>query len=687
MLIAIAALRWLIAAAVVALLAWGAMREMGTSHLQAKLFSRWAGGLTFGVADGASEAIRFPKGGPYDERLGYAGLPGFIESLTAHGFKIESQARWSPGLVETVDHKLFPIYDEKDRAGLRILDPKGGEIYRAQFPERVFPDFASIPSLVVNTLLFVEDRYILDRQNPERNPAIEWKRFALAAAGQVAELVVSDADAGGASTLATQIEKFRHSPGGRTGGGMDKLRQMITASLRAYYDGPDTLKRREEIVTAYLNSTPLASMPGYGEIIGLPDALWVWFGTDLAQLAEVLNKTPRTAAELARQGEIYRQVLAFVVSGRRPSHYLLDDRAALGVMIDNHLYALASAGVISPALRDAALNSELHFRTEPPPADPGVSAGGSYVQRKSTEQVRNRLVGLLHLPDLYALDRLDLTVETSIDTDTQARVASVMERLSDPAFLRGAGMYGHGLLNGADPSKIAWSFVLYERGDGPQPCPGARRQPEPAVRHQLGLETAARLDREAAHPGHLSADHRRAARASSRTCRHAELSRLAASANDALSGWAASYLARAQDRGLRADARGGAAAALFGGAGAVLYRRRRAYLREFRDRGKTPPTRPSLEAFENSINLSFIRVMRDVVNYYIAADGIEVKRLLNDPDDPQRDEYLQRFVEADSRRFLYRYYRDYKGLKRRGRARYAGRASLGDRPASSRRCT
>ena len=290
---------------------------------------------------------------------------------------------------------------------------------------------------------------------------------------------------------------------------------MMTASLRAYYDGPDTLKRREEIVTAYLNSTPLASMPGYGEIIGLPDALWVWFGTDLAKPAKVLNKTPRTAAELARQGEVYRQVLAFVVSGRRPSYYLLDDRAALGVLIDNHLYALASAGIISPALRDAALNAELHFRTEPPP----IAAAVSYVQRKSTEEVRNRLVGLLHLPDLYALDRLDLTVETSVDTDTQARVANVMERLSDPAFLRSAGMYGHGLLNGADPSKIAWSFVLYERGDGPQPRAGARRQPEPAVRHQLGLETAARLDREAAHPGHLSADHRRAASAARRTCR------------------------------------------------------------------------------------------------------------------------------------------------------------------------
>src|SRR4051794_11678302 len=106
-------------------------------------------------------------------------------------------------------------------------------------------------------------------------------------------------------------------------------------------------------------------MPGYRENIGFPHALWGWVCTHLPPLAEALDTTPRTAAAHARQGEICRQFLAFVVSGRRPSHYLLDDRAALGVMIDNHLHALASAGVIGPALRDAALNSELHFRTEP----------------------------------------------------------------------------------------------------------------------------------------------------------------------------------------------------------------------------------------------------------------------------------------------------------------------------------
>ncbi|MGD9614011.1 MAG: transglycosylase domain-containing protein [Alphaproteobacteria bacterium] len=655
---AIAALRWLTAAAVLGLIAWGVIWEIGTSHLQAKIFSRLANGMTFDVADGASAAIRYPQSGPFDERLGYVGLPGFVESLTRNGYKVESQAQWSPNLVKAADHNLFPIYREKDRAELLITDRSGEEIYRARFPERVFPDFASIPSLVVNTLLFVEDRYVLDRENPVRNPAVEWKRFALAAAGQVAELVVSDADAGGASTLATQIEKYRHSPGGRTGGAGDKIRQMVTASLRAYYDGPDTLKRREEIVATYLNSTPLASMPGRGEIIGLPDALWTWFGTDLKELAEVLNKTPRSAAELARQGQIYRQVLAFIVSGRRPSYYLLDDRAALGVLIDSHLYALAGAGIISPSLRDATLNADLTFRTEPPPTS---EAEVSYVKRKSTEQVRNRLVGLLHLPDLYALDRLDLSVETSIDTDTQTRVANVMERLSDPAFLRSAGMYGHGMLTGgADPSKVAWSFVLYERDDRRNhlrvQADSLNRPFDINSGSKLQLGSTAKLRTLTTYLEVVAELHDRLAELPSR-----ELTRLAAEADDSLSAWAASYLSRAQDRDLRPMLE------------AALQRRYSAAPEQFFTGGGSHSfsnfassdnhANPTvLHAFENSINLPFVRIMRDIVNYYIAADGIETKRLLADPDSPQREEYLRRFVETDSRRFLYRYYRDYKGL-------------------------
>src|SRR4030095_7706424 len=123
---------------------------------------------------------------------------------------------------------------------------------------------------------------------PRQNPAIIWHRFVLAAAGQVGSVVDSDFRQGGASTLATQIENCRHSPDGLTRGVKDKLRQMVAASTRTYLDGPLTLEARERIVATYLNSTPLSSRAGYGEIIGVGDGLWLWFGTDLAEAGALL---------------------------------------------------------------------------------------------------------------------------------------------------------------------------------------------------------------------------------------------------------------------------------------------------------------------------------------------------------------------------------------------------------------
>ena len=151
----------------------------------------------------------------------------------------------------------YAIYGEKPRAGLELFDRDRNPLYQASYPERAYKDFASIPPLVVDSLLFIEDHDLLDLQNPQRNPAVEWGRFMLAAAGRVASVVDRRFREGGASTLATQIEKFRHSPGGRTPGIAEKFRQMVTASARAYRDGPDTTAARRDIVTTYLNSTPL----------------------------------------------------------------------------------------------------------------------------------------------------------------------------------------------------------------------------------------------------------------------------------------------------------------------------------------------------------------------------------------------------------------------------------------------
>ena len=332
---------------------------------------------------GAEPHHPFPKWGPYDERLGYAGLATFIALLNAHHFAVERQAEWSDALARFVDHGGYAIYGEKARAGLRLFDGDRNQLYGVSRPERAFADFRSIPPVVVESLLFVEDRDLLDQREPRRNPAVEWSRFTLAVAGRAAGVLDRRFRECGASTLATQTEKFRHSPGGRTPGVGEKFRQMLTASARAYRDGPDTRAARRQIVTAYLNSEPLASRPGYGEIIGVPEALWLWYGTELAEANRVLTAPATTKAEIARKGEVYRQVLSLLLAGRRPAYYLIEHHDALAALTDSYLRLLAAAGIIDAGLRDAALHTELHFRPEIP-----SSPATSFVGNKATDRIR-----------------------------------------------------------------------------------------------------------------------------------------------------------------------------------------------------------------------------------------------------------------------------------------------------------
>ena len=68
------------------------------------------------------------------------------------------------------------------------------------------------------------------------------------------------------------------------------------------------------------------------------------------------------------------------------------------------------------------------------------------------------------------------------------------------------------------------------------------------------------------------------------------------------------------------------------------------------------------EAFAHSINNSFIRIMRDIVLHYTAQSGVAAEDLLSHPDDPDREAYLQRFADQEGRRYLSRFWSDYRGL-------------------------
>src|SRR5436305_12886168 len=64
----IGVLRWMVVLAILALIGWGVHYEMRTSYLEAWIFTRPDRRMAVAAQPGPSQAVRFPKHGPYDER-------------------------------------------------------------------------------------------------------------------------------------------------------------------------------------------------------------------------------------------------------------------------------------------------------------------------------------------------------------------------------------------------------------------------------------------------------------------------------------------------------------------------------------------------------------------------------------------------------------------------------------------
>jgi membrane peptidoglycan carboxypeptidase len=641
----------IVLAAVVGLLGWAAVREARSALLQSLLLSRWARTMTFASAAGPSPNIGFPREGPYDRRLGYTDLPDFISSLSGSGYAIERQAVLSPALARFTRYG-YPPYRERDQAGLTLYDRNGTVLHSAAYPTAIYSNFEEIPPLVVNTLLFIEDRHLLDEKDAHRDPAVDWQRFLLAAAQRVAGTIDQRLRGGGASTLATQIEKFRHSPQGRTDNITEKLRQMVSAALLAYQNGPETLEARRRILVTYLNATTLASRPGFGEIIGIGDALAVWFGTDLAEVNRVLKTSADTRASLARKAQLYRQVLGLLLAERRPAYYLQDTHQALEDLTDHYIDLLAGAHVIDTNLRDAAHAARLHVLPEPP-------ARPCCADNKATDALRTELLDMLGVSSWYDLDRLDLTGYATIDLPAQKRVSQILAQLNNSDFVEAHHLVGRHLLHTTRDLDVNYSVVVYERdADGNHVRVHADSLNEPFdinAGAKLILGSTAKLRTLVTYLNIVTALHNRYA-----ATPKADLP-TQAHGRDPLTTWAMTWLAQAPDRGLGPML------------DAAMQRRHSAAPGDFFTNGGMHPfhnfedwentTRPTVEeAFENSINLAFVRLMRDIREYFIAQNQDAV-RIMADPHAEVREAYLRRFADEEGRRFVHRFYRQYRDLK------------------------
>jgi len=627
--------------------------ETHTSRLQSRIFSSLSEKITFQMASGPSDSVPVAPAGPYDQRLGYSRAPNLLDRLQQAGFSIQSQARSSVELLDWSKKGVFPVYREKTQAGLQLKDAAGDKIFAARYPERTYDSFDEIPKLVVDSLRFIENREILNPDRPRKNPAVEWDRFTRAVFDLGLNRVMPSHSRTGGSTLATQLEKLRHSDGGLTAGVSDKVRQMATASLRSYLDGEQTLEAQKRVLLNYVNSIPLSGIAEYGEVRGLGDGLWAWFDADFDEVNSLLRSDSADVDERARA---YRQTLSLLLALNRPTQFLVSDYPALDKRATGFLPLLERQGVITAELRDAAFDVEIKPRraADPPPPE-------SFVERKAVNAVRASLLNVLDTDSVYDLDRLDLTVGTSLDGDSQARASRELEDLLDGDHARQAGLMGFRLLGQADASKLVYSFNLYERGS----TANYLRVQADNWNQPLNINEGTKLELGSTAKLRTLVSYLQLVRSLHDQYAHwpdQKLKKARPPADDRLGSWAVFHLLTAQDKTLdtmleSAMNRHYSASpreSFFTGGGMHRFSNFTA-----RDNTRSLTVR---EAFKRSVNLVFIRMMRDIVGYHLYNGPKASPGVLTNRQDPRRERYLVRFAEEEGKNFLASFYRVHKEL-------------------------
>jgi len=633
----------------------GAAYEVRTSALQSWLFSRWAARLTYRVGPGPSPRIAFPEAGPFDQRLGYTRIPEFTRRLEHRGYRITAQARFSDAADRLANWGILPPYREPVPTGLVIRDVAGTTLYDSSVGHDIFRDIEKVPPLLVSTLLFIENRRLQEPADPRENPVVDWARLAKAGASYTGRKLGLPLPTEGGSTLATQVEKFQHSQSGRTSSPVEKLRQMTSASLKVYQEGADTRLERRNILLQYLNTMPLAAAPGWGEVNGLGDGLMAWFGVRPAETLQALAVPSRGPDTIGA----YKRILTLFCAVRAPTYYLVQNRAALEARVRSYATLLQRAGVIDGEFARRVQAAPVGFLRQKTPLPDRL-----IVERKAMNHLRVWLGHLLGESNLYNLDRLHVEVDSLLDLRLQQGVATLLDRLRDPEFLATRGLIGDRLLGGGDPRDVVYSFLLLERtsqGNVVRVHTDTLDDPfdiNSGMKMELG--STAKL-RTLAHYLELVTD----LYEELSPLDTAALAQRATGAPDPLTRWVAETLRRqraldltellqqALDRTYSASP----AEVFFTGGGAHTFAN---YDRD--EDGRVYSVRDGLI---QSVNLVYIRLMRDIVRFHEARLPYDPAAVLSDPDHPVRRRLLTEIAEAEAAGALGEAYREYRGLSGR----------------------
>jgi membrane peptidoglycan carboxypeptidase len=342
-----------------------------------------------------------------------------------------------------------------------------------------------------------------------------------------------------------------------------------------------------------------------------------------------------------------------MIAQRAPSRFLRADNPELDRLTNSYLRLLAVNGIVPSALRDAALAVRLELNRTPV-----VHSPVSYVTRKAVTALRANLMATLGVGSFYDLDRLDLTATATLDNAVQQAVNERLASATTRDGARAAGLYGYHMLRDKDdPSRITYSFTLFERRDGANLVrvqTDSADQPFDINRGaRLNLGSTAKLRTVITYLQIVSALHERYGAMSAAQLRDVKPDR-----QDALTRWAVDYLAHTSDRSLRAmlDAAverkysASPGETFYTGGGAQVFNNF-----ESSDNGRILTVH---RAFQHSVNLVFVRMMRDIVHYETVRIAGPTSEWLDDP--ATRRTYLTHFADAESRVYMTRFYKKYR---------------------------
>jgi membrane peptidoglycan carboxypeptidase len=141
----------------------------------------------------------------------------------------------------------------------------------------------------------------------------------------------------------------------------------------------------------------------------------------------------------------------------------------------------------------------------------------------------------------------------------------------------------------------------------------------------------------------------------------AELKALPIFPDDHLTAWAVQYLGSTQDRSEKAMLEAALQRKYSGSPGEAFYTGGGVHVFANFEKSEDFQNFTVANGFQNSVNLVFIRLMRDIVNYYRYRVPGATPAVLADWDNPARQKYLARFADEEGKVYLARFYAKYRG--------------------------